>query len=1616
MRLTCEFYLNGRDNGVLVYCDENGRRSDKERLRSSGSRRLSVKWRSVNHHDIDSTFRRFEHAEPSLPFQRAQSFATGVMALCGRRKLTVDEMCEVVFSLALSLGLDEKCAFNLLEEAMTAYETLTVALQRRKAHRASYESEGARQSRWRATRDRLLQLNELVKRRRFLFPKSFELFRIFLRLSLQSEMAQEQEGSFRSDQRMLQARYLKHLIHIGLANTSSLLALAIGCFLYQYRPREIKRLYAQLAESSYEAWGLSELVAEIESEYGSVEGESTAALRQAKSSIRREILERFRHLSEAQFGPTEILDPARIIVALRNGESAAHARLAELVGRYLPEFADISVHDEGIKAKIAFALNQIILNEQLLDERVFARIEKRERGLLFAGYQESAWQNRRILEGLLRDLVSPQALVLGESREQIAPKSEDENRLVRLMDSLCPWGIVCPNKSEDTLRQTALVESVLDQRDEAEADIDHFLIHPSCFRSFVHTHNEYVTSEKTFAVQEPTMSVPRFESNLESDKQAMDGDGRGGTGERSEEMLTAEKKSELRANRKRRNRRRQRFSVKELKVTVDGKEIGELILNQSGSYGSFHHIFEAGHELVQVWGQDEQGPLLLASCLLTPRNQDSSIRLPGGNLTFNVLFDGEYDLTVIFNAREAQSFNESLLWFLERNRKPILAAAAAVLLVTLGVPVVWRVFFSVPGPPVFRSYKDVSLVSPDEGATVRIYQEFRWHTAASASSYILTISDTGTNSDVVKTTVQQNTYILTDKDAAGMISGRTYKWSVSAQVASEELRSTSRTFNFLRPTAQHEFLDFNDANRQATENEVGQAENNGLEIINEKLQRYISGHLDAPTPDMAWALQTQGNVLTLLDRRDAALKSYSKAIDIWEQLGVPDPLLYARCLTNYASATQDVGDLDKSLALYKQALVVLRSRDDEAFLTKRSTCLLNLGVLYRELGLARQAERSYGEALEIDRRLGDLDSVADELTNRGNLIVSEFDDPKQGLPLLQEAAQLQRDAMKKLGRPRPTMADTLDSLAVAYSDLGDQKTALATWESALELDRPRSNISGMLATTNNIANALLDELHDNQGALARYQDALKLISNKPDANPDEVWRTYDGLSRVYQNLGDLQSAERYSLKAIQAIEDVRKTVGERQYRRSFNAFRTGPFYGLALLRVRQLNYEEAFAAIESAKASVLRENLEGASPKPNAVPLTLGGLRQNLGANQMALQYIFGTKDDAGLLMAIDRNEVLFFELPKRNVLDDQIRQAVKSISEGAQTPEARQTIISLTQTIIPPQLWSKLDTEHIRNLIISPDGLLHNLPFEALARSEDGDRLNFIITQFAVSIVPSFRWRERMKQEGGVTPETPDLLVVGNPIIDSGGCRNPSPLIAEILASRSGPDLQPLRFSQQEVNTLLRYATKGSVAMTGSQARLDDFTALQPDRFKVIHFATHAISGGSLENSFLLFGCGQSMDALAGSQVADLKLRKQLVVLSACDTDVGDTLFGEGNDSLASGFLMAGAACVVATRWRVRDDVPVTIMETYYDRLSQGDTADDALRAAKLKYIERDANPANWAAFNSLGYGQLKVPIQVATTTQVRRYVRHHYLGIALITIAFILASWLVIRMRKRR
>jgi CHAT domain-containing protein len=150
-----------------------------------------------------------------------------------------------------------------------------------------------------------------------------------------------------------------------------------------------------------------------------------------------------------------------------------------------------------------------------------------------------------------------------------------------------------------------------------------------------------------------------------------------------------------------------------------------------------------------------------------------------------------------------------------------------------------------------------------------------------------------------------------------------------------------------------------------------------------------------------------------------------------------------------------------------------------------------------------------------------------------------------------------------------------------------------------------------------------------------------------------------------------------------------------------------------------------------------------------------------------------------------------------------------------------------------------------------------------------------------------------------------------------------------------------------------------------------------QLSQYRIVHFATHGILdsvnpelSGVVLSLFDEKGTPQN-GFLRLNDIFNLNLPAELIVLSACETGLGQEVKGEGMIGLTRGFMYAGAPRVVVSLWSVDDQGTSELMSRFYKKmLQEGQKPATALRAAQIEMLQeqRWQDPYYWAAFTLQG------------------------------------------------
>jgi len=429
----------------------------------------------------------------------------------------------------------------------------------------------------------------------------------------------------------------------------------------------------------------------------------------------------------------------------------------------------------------------------------------------------------------------------------------------------------------------------------------------------------------------------------------------------------------------------------------------------------------------------------------------------------------------------------------------------------------------------------------------------------------------------------------------------------------------------------------------------------------------------------------------------------------------------------------------------------------------------------------------------------------------------------------------------------------------------------------------------------------------------------------------------------------------------------------------------------------------------------LRNRLAQATPILTAARrpdfATLERVRRALAPDQALLSFQIAPWEDVrrdfaggSWLLAVSRAGTRVYRLPGRGELRSAVRLLNGTFDQrnGADAAPA----VGLYRQLLEQPLREL--SPGVRRLILVPDDALHQLPFAALRASAQAPPL---VSRFELAAVPSATlWLSWTAHRPSPAP-IPALALTDPPLPGAGP--RPAAATERAAAFAAGVRLGPLPYARQESRAVVRNLGGGSVQRSGEDASEAFLKAAPLRRFGILHFATHAVTDETHpERSGVLLAPGAvNQDGLLQiREIVDLDLDGRVVVLSACSTNTGALLRGEGVMSLARAFFQAGAHTVVASLWRLRDDEAADFFDRFYRHLGRGASVAAALQAAQRELIASGAPTAAWAGLVVLGDGDI-VPLPGG-----RKESTLPTWGLSLTAVILLLAGALYAARRRRR
>jgi CHAT domain-containing protein/tetratricopeptide (TPR) repeat protein len=760
----------------------------------------------------------------------------------------------------------------------------------------------------------------------------------------------------------------------------------------------------------------------------------------------------------------------------------------------------------------------------------------------------------------------------------------------------------------------------------------------------------------------------------------------------------------------------------------------------------------------------------------------------------------------------------------------------------------------------------------------------------------------------------------------------------------------------------------------------------------------------------AQALQNMGVAQMALGAMQEALATFQTTLPISRELN--DRHLEESLLTNMARIYLQLGEPQEALDYSAQALKIQRQISDKR---GEAMALANRGSVFTYMGDSQKAIELYQEALPLLRAASDRAGEADLLAGIGTTLLKRGD-AKAALPYYERALDLSRQV-----DDRRREAVALVNVGSAYLALGERQRASEALDRGLaqlisigdriqqsralyylarlekdreEWDRARARLDEALRIDEQIRAELIGhELRSSYFATMadQYEMLIDVLMHLHRLRPDQGFdvRAFETSERARaRSLLDLLGEARAGLR-----QGVDSALLERE------RILTAQLHAKAERQIQLLSAKRAdprLPGIETEIRGLAMEYQEveakilSSSPRYAAFaqpqPLALREIQQQfLDRGTLLLEYATG--EDRSFVWAVTSTSFRTFELPKRSVLEAITRRALGGIASadvgGAR--EAAAALKELSRTVLGP-VAGLLGT---KRLVIVTQGALQYVPFAALpSPSSPGEPL---VVSHEVVNLPSASTIAFVRREVANRSRSPKVLaVLADPVfsaddhrvLSSGAAKSSRPAVpAEAERSASGFD----RVSFERLPS----TRKEGLAILGLVPPRDSLSALDFDasratvtsgllsRYRFVHIASHGLLN-SLHSE--LSGLVLSLVDRAGrpqngfvqtTDVYNLRLNADLVVLSACQTALGKEVRGEGLVGLTRAFMYAGTPRVVASLWTVPDVSTAELMARFYKgMLVNGLRPSAALRQAQVSILRepRWARPYYWAAFTLQG------------------------------------------------
>jgi CHAT domain-containing protein/Tfp pilus assembly protein PilF len=751
------------------------------------------------------------------------------------------------------------------------------------------------------------------------------------------------------------------------------------------------------------------------------------------------------------------------------------------------------------------------------------------------------------------------------------------------------------------------------------------------------------------------------------------------------------------------------------------------------------------------------------------------------------------------------------------------------------------------------------------------------------------------------------------------------------------------------------------------------------------------------SPEIAAALNNLAALYQRQERYADAAPLFKRALAVREKaLGRDHPDL-GQSLNNLATHYEKLGRHSDSEPLFKRALAIYEKAAGPEH-PAVATLLNNLGQVGKVQGRYAEAEPLIRRSLAIrEKVLGrEHPDVARSLNNLADLYERQGRYADAG-PLFERALAIRERAV---GPDHPDTATSTNNLAAFYQASGRPGDALPLVQRLIGNGRaqPRAALPVLadaerrqLMPRDKAVNDMLNVIQ--RGTQSSVASAVNKLAVRLAAGSDRLAE----LVRREQDLATEAEALDKSIVAAVSKERSKRDAAAEQRARA------------------------RLAAIATERAS-LQKTLSAEFPDyaalSNPSPLTVKEIQPLLSGDEAMV--LFAVTEAESYVIAITRESFDWKPIPQAaETLSQKIAAFRRGLDLGKASDASGKSALfdlalahELHETLLAPVDALIKDKP---SLLVVASGALTALPFHLLVTEKPAAAIPekfegyrdaaWLLKRQAVSVLPSAASLKALRVFARKEQSTKPMTGFGDPIFNPaakpGDGNRPTRTAARSLASAAYTDfwqgagvdrarlsdaLPQLPDTADELNAIAKNLGVAAADIhLGEDASETTLKRTRLADYGIVYFATHGLVAGDVkglaEPSLVLSIPKQPSELddglLTASEVAQLKLNADWVVLSACNTIAGDKPGAEALSGLARSFFYAGARALLVSHWAVNSEAATRLSISTFDRLKADPRLGraEALRQAMLAYLNdasspRNAYPAFWGPFALIGEG----------------------------------------------